>query len=211
MRRRTRPADRELPPVVLALPDEMLDYPPARQRTAVPGALCVAVAVLALLAAAGSYATWRHRAAEHVATVVEPSRAVGLDASGCPTTASCDYAGQPLAGIQRAVGLAFPAAHAVAGATTWRSPDETPFSSSLVAVEPDGTVLTVVARCLPAGGPVAPSEVLGTRSAVIVVPGRAGCSVAVAGYSTQASRVDSPQLVRQLDRVAHDPGVQLPG
>ena len=179
--------------------------PSVRHRPAVPGWVCGVALAVATLLAVSALLVWRNRVAPQVTTVTAASLTVGIDASGCPTGQSCDYAAQALPGLVQAATAVFPGAELLGGSTTWLSPSETPFSSMLVLSLPGGSTVTVWSQCTPGGGTVPSSSTIGPRDDVFVLPGRSGCSAAVSGHAA----ADGQLPVGDLERLIHDPAIQL--
>ena len=173
-------------------------------------------AAIALLALIGAVAVWRHRARTvTTVTTVAAGAPVAVDAGGCPVLDQCQLAA---ASRLYAAVLAWDPGATLVTATDVRSAAGASLRSTVVAdtsvtfvngspLERARSVLTVVAQCVPGGGPVSSSIRSDPvrRVQAITVAGRPGCSVTV----TSEAEDGVPVPMESLSDLAHRPGLLL--
>jgi hypothetical protein len=196
--------------VILGADTPPVANPAARPPRPVPSWLVVAAVLLAGAAVLAAGLWWQHRS-----RVIEVTRQIrsyvpaGPDAAGCPAGSHCQQRtdfGQRVNELTRQL---FPDA-TVLSSTSVTSPETGRMvQASVVLRTPAGVLVSAVAQCVPGAAPIppraAPLPAVGPAQADFVVPGAAGCSVAVAAQVPRGV----PVPLSLLRRLAEDPGVQL--
>jgi hypothetical protein len=170
----------------------------------------VAVTALATIVA-GAVWLWQGRQITSTVTVPRPTTAT-VDGNGCPLDTTCDVS---LGGDERvlaALESAFPDATVLAISSVFDNATGRTLHSSAMVRTSAGVVVSATAQCVPLGSavpehgiPGGPPGPQGPADTVLVVSGAPGCSVAVAAHVP--AKVPVPGAA--LQRVAHDPAVQL--
>jgi hypothetical protein len=195
----------------LSYDDEPLRTPGSEPPpTVVPAWLVAAAVLLACSALVAAALWWQHRTRViEVTHRVVPYYPAGPDALGCPTGIRCRVlgdAGQPLAVLARRL---FPDATVLSSVAVTTADTGRTVQSTIVLRTPAGLELSALAQCVPGAGPVAARAAslpaVGPAQADFVVPGRPGCSVAVAAQIPRSV----PVPLKQLRRLAADPDAQL--
>jgi|GEM_PF-1785138 len=184
--------------------------PGSSRPTVVPGWLVAAAVLLACSALVAAALWWQHRTrVVEVTHRVVPYFPAGPDAMGCPSGVRCQVlpdAGQPLAALARRL---FPDATVLSSVAVTDAGTGRTVQATIVLRTVSGSELTAVAQCVPGAGPIparaASLPALGPAQADFIVPGRPGCSVAVAAQIPRSV----PVPVEQLRRLAADPDAQL--
>lgn len=171
----------------------------------------VAVAVLLAVAADGLAALWwQHRSRViEVTSEVRPYLPAGPDPAGCPSGSHCQVRsdfGQSLSVLARRL---FPDATVLSSVSVTSSESGQPVQATIVLQTPAGVQVSATAQCVPGAAPIppraAPLPPVGPAQADFVVPGKPGCSVAVAAQVPRTV----PVPAALLERLANDPQVQL--
>jgi hypothetical protein len=182
----------------------------ADQPTVVPTWLVAAAVLLACAALVTAALWWQYRTrVVEVTHRVVPYYPAGPDAMGCPSGVQCQVlsdAGQPLAVLARRL---FPDATVLSSVSVTDAATGRAVQTTIVLRTPAGLELSALAQCVPGAGPIpiraAPLPAVGPAQADFVVPGRPGCSVAVAAQIPRSV----PVPLEQLRRLAADPDAQL--
>ena len=162
--------------------------------------LALAIAVFGLVVRTRTITTTSHTQA------VAP---LGVDASGCPLGRPCLVASVPepalLAVVDRALG--FPTV--IAAVTVSDQLTSVTYRATLTAVVGPGRTVTTTAQCVPAGAAIparsAALPATGPTDGAVVVPGEAGCSLAV----VVRAPAGAPVPAATIEQIAHDPSAQL--
>lgn len=176
----------------------------------VPGWLVAAAVLLACSALVAAALWWQHRTrVVEITHRVVPYYPAGPDAMGCPSGIRCQVlpdAGQPLAVLARRL---FPDATVLSSVSVTNAGTGRTVQASIVLRTVSGLELSALAQCVPGAAPIparaASLPAVGPAQADFIVPGRPGCSVAVAAQIPRSVRVP----LEQLRRLAADPDAQL--
>jgi hypothetical protein len=134
---------------------------------------------------------------------------LGVDASGCPLGRPCLVSSVPepalLAVVDRALG--FPTV--ISPITVSDELTSVTYRATLTAVLDGDRTVTTTAQCVP-GGAVVPARsaalrAFGPATRAVVVPGEAGCSLAV----VVRAPAGDPVPAAAIDQITHDPSAQL--
>jgi hypothetical protein len=199
---------------IVAVPDadyaELTDNrPPTRPIPARVVRLALLVGAVAVIIAVVAW-QWEGRLITSTVTLPRPTTAT-VDGNGCPLDTTCDVSlggnERPLESLQ----AAFPDSTVLDVTSVFDDATGRTLRSSAQVRTSAGVVVSAMAQCVRLGSAVPPRDTpsgtpgQGPADLLFVVSGAPGCSVAVAAHVP--AQVTVP--VASLQRVAHDPAVQL--
>jgi hypothetical protein len=177
-------------------------------------AVLVAVSILVIVQAA------RLNRTQELRRITGPL-VVSVDAAGCPVGVACGSSSNPPPALLAAVLRHLPASRIDSVSTISDSATGRPYRVSLIASEPGGASLSLIAQRLP-GSPVndppylnssdrshsdlAGNVVVDAHLLRAVVPGQPGCSV---GLTLTYHSAEQTSLDRAVTELARDPAMQL--
>jgi hypothetical protein len=176
----------------------------------VPGRYAIAALLVALATAVAMLAWWQHRSEVSVSVSERAAvRSGDIDASGCPVDASCESRVPDTTALGTAVARIFPTAEILQTSTLATRGDGKILRTTALLRTDDAVFVNVSAQCEAGAAAVprrrGPLKTVGPADGLLVVPGVAGCSVAVAAHAPAGVFVP----IRELEELAYDPTVQL--
>ncbi|MEO6502475.1 MAG: hypothetical protein ABIQ09_11250 [Jatrophihabitantaceae bacterium] len=187
---------------------------PAQRRLAITALALALISTVIAVNAARAHPEHRVRTVSAPA----PPAVAAVDASGCPGFTVCQVRDQATE-LAAAFARAFPGGQVLAAQTTFDTRGDRSYRTSLIGLVSDASTVSVSAQCVP-GAPrstprldrsntasvdLAGNSVIEFRQLSVLVPGRAGCGVAVLLRTRgPAVRFEGAALA-----LARDPAIQL--